>query len=78
MARAQHPGRTKAERAAIDDMGAGHTPRIHPDVLDRMLDAGIIVEISPEAKHGPGGTLIVRQFELSSWAHLAWCDWCSG
>ena len=43
--RPPHPGRTSAERRALDAIGCGQPPRCSPKTLKALLDAGLIVDV---------------------------------
>lgn len=62
-----HPGRTAAERAALDSIGCGnYTPKMTNRVRDTMLDAGLIEECG--LRGDP-----VRQFQMPVGVHMRWC-----
>lgn len=69
-----HPGRTKAERAALDKIGCGdrHPFAWKSPMRDRMLKAGLIVEIAPLILPGRF-TIRIRQFDMPISVHMQWC-----
>ncbi len=69
-----HPGRTKAERRVLDSIGCGKTTPYMTDRLrEKLLRDGLIVEIEPLILGHPPLTVRVRQFEMPTPVHMAWC-----
>lgn len=46
--RMTHPGRTSAERRALDAIGCGEPPRCSRKTLQALLDAELIVDVGSE------------------------------
>lgn len=74
--RTAHPGRTPAQRAALDAIGCGHPSPIMADrTRESLLSAGLIFEIAPREEPFIGGLkMTIRQFEMPTRIHMLWCD----
>ncbi len=73
---AKHPGKSAAQRRALDQIGCGnYSPIMAPKTRDAMLRDGLIVEL-PEAEVSFVGSLRmkVRQFEMPIPVHIRWCE----
>lgn len=76
--RAKHPGRTRAEQRVIDAIGGGNsTPYMRQDLRMKMLEDGLIVKLPDKIIPDRLGAIHVEQYDLPSWVHIAWCEWCS-
>ncbi|MBE7197745.1 MAG: hypothetical protein INR70_08085 [Parafilimonas terrae] len=72
--RMPHPGRTSAERRALDRIGCGEPPRCSPKTLRNMLDAGLIVEAGGQIRRDALGEYKIPNFEMPIPVHMAWCS----
>jgi hypothetical protein len=71
----KHPGRTPAQRPALDTIGSGNRSPLMADATrDALLNAGLIVELSPRHIGKPPFQAVVRQFEMPIPVHMAWCS----
>jgi hypothetical protein len=73
----KHPGRTKAQRAILDQVGCGENcPRGTRKVLDAMVDEGLLVRL-PDKVLGQDalGVIALPQFEMPIPVHYAWCSY---
>lgn len=70
-----HPGRTVAERRALDTIGCGKfSPAMAPKVRQRLLDAGLIVQCG-ERVVGTGWSAVrVPEYQMPIPVHMQWCD----
>ena len=70
----KHPGKTPAQRRALDQIGAGnYSPIMSDRTRDSMLGAGLIEELTPIIIQG----VRVRQFQMPIPVHMQWCSWCA-
>ncbi|MGA4553556.1 hypothetical protein [Methylorubrum aminovorans] len=73
--RPPHPGRTPAERRALDAIGCGDTlPAMHPKVRRNLLDAGLIEQTGTTARRDALGPYEVPQYEMPIPVHMQWCS----
>ncbi len=77
----KHPGKTPAQRRALDAIGCGnYSPIMANSTRDALLKAGLIVEISP--RHEKAGALwaavVIRQFQMPIPVHMQWCAAVAG
>ncbi|MHB2208264.1 hypothetical protein [Methylobacterium sp. CM6257] len=73
-ARMPHPGRTSAERRALDRIGCGEPPRCSPRTLRNLLDAGLIVEQGEEIRRDALGVYTVPSCAMPLAIHMQWCN----
>lgn len=73
--RMPHPGRTAAERRALDAIGCGNfTPPMAPKVRQRLLEAGLIVQCG-ERLIGRGPLAVrIPEYEMPIPVHFQWCS----
>ena len=72
-ARPPHPGRTSAQRRALDAIGCGEHPRCSPKTLKALLDAGLIVDVGTETRQDALGSYQVPAYAMPIPVHMAWC-----
>ena len=72
--RLPHPGRTSAERRALDRIGCGEPPRCSPKTLRNLLDAGLIVDVGTETRRDALGVYQIPKFAMPIPVHFAWCS----
>lgn len=72
--RMPHPGRTSAERRALDASGCGEPPRCSPKTLKAMLDAGLIVDAGGETHRDALGSYRVPSYAMPIPVHMQWCS----
>jgi hypothetical protein len=72
----KHPGKTKAERAALDAIGCGNnSPIMSNKVCNSLLSDGRIVELPEKLLPDRFFPVKIRQFEMSIPTHIEWCKW---
>jgi hypothetical protein len=73
--RPPHPGRTPAERRALDSIGCGRTtPTMHSKVRQNLIASGLIVQCG-ERVFGTGPSAIrVPEYEMPIPVHMQWCS----
>ena len=72
--RLPHPGRTSAERRALDRIGCGEPPRCSPKTLRNMLDAGLIIDQGGRVCRDALGTYTVPSYAMPLAVHYQWCS----
>lgn len=72
--RMPHPGRTSAERRALDRIGCGEPPGCSPKTLKAMLDAGLIVDQGGEVRRDALGSYRIPAYAMPIGVHFAWCS----
>jgi hypothetical protein len=72
--RLPHPGRTSAERRALDRIGCGEPPACSPKTLRNMLDAGLIVDVGTETRRDTLGSYRIPSYAMPIPVHFAWCS----
>lgn len=72
--RLPHPGRTSAERRALDRIGCGEPPGCSPKTLRNLLDAGLIVDVGTETRRDALGSYRVPSFAMPLPVHYQWCS----
>ena len=72
--RMPHPGRTSAERKALDRIGCGEPPRCSPKTLRNLLDAGLIVDQGRETRRDALGVYTVPSYAMPLPVHYQWCS----
>lgn len=72
----KHPGRTKAQREALDQIGCGnYSPRMAPRTRDAMLAAGLIQQCGERVVGRDGfGVIAIPEYEMTIPTHMAWCE----
>lgn len=75
----KHPGKTSAQKRILDEIGCGnHAPIMAKSTMARMLADGLIVEIGSRSEPFIGGLkMTIRQFDMPTPVHMAWCDFQS-
>ena len=74
-----HPGRTPAQRRVLDSIGCGnHSPIMMKATREAMLKVGLIVELPGREDIYAGMRMTIRQFDMPTPVHMAWCDAVSG
>lgn len=73
----KHPGKTEAQRRALDMIGCGnHSPWMPNKTRDVLLRDGLIVEITP-MYIGSGWTRAeIKQYGMPIPVHMQWCEAC--
>ena len=72
-ARPPHPGRTSAERRALDKIGCGQPPGCSPKTLKALIDAGMIEDPGGKIRQDALGSYRVPFYEMTIPVHMAWC-----
>ena len=72
--RMPHPGRTSAERRALDQVGCGEPPSCSPRTLRRLLDGGLLIDQGGEVRRDALGTSTVPSYAMPLPVHYAWCS----
>ena len=72
--RPPHPGRTSAQRRALDAIGCGQPPRCSPKTLKALLEAGLIEETGGEIRRDALGAYRVPTYEMPIPVHMQWCS----
>lgn len=72
--RMPHPGRTSAERRALDHIGCGEPPACSPKTLRNLLDAGLIVDVGGEVRRDALGSYTVPSYAMPVPVHFQWCS----
>ena len=73
-ARMPHPGRTSAERRALDRIGCGEPPACAQKTLRNLLDAGLIVDVGTETRRDALGSYRVPAYAMPIPVHFQWCS----
>lgn len=75
----KHPGKSKAQRRVLDEIGCGnYSPIADKRTIQRLLDDGLIEEMSPRRVPVFGNVCMeVRQFQMPLPVHLEWCCSCA-
>lgn len=71
--RPAHPGRTSAERRALDAIGVGEVPHCSPKTIKNLLDAGLIVKSGAHVRGDALGTYSVPFYSMPIPVHILWC-----
>ena len=76
MSSAHHPGKTPAQRRALDAIGCGdNCPPMARKTRESLLSAGLIVEIGQKALgRDRFGVIAIPQFEMPIPVHMQWCN----
>lgn len=72
--RMPHPGRTSAERRALDRIGCGEPPSCSPKTLKAMLDSGLIVDAGGETQRDALGAYTMPSYAMPIAVHYQWCS----
>ncbi len=73
--RPPHPGRTAAERRALDAIGCGNfTPAMAPKVRQRLLEAGLIVQCGERLIGRSPLAVRIPEYEMPIPVHFQWCS----
>ena len=72
--RMPHPGRTSAERRALDCIGCSESPRCSPKTLRSLLDAGLIVDVGTQTRRDALGSYRVPSYAMPIPVHFTWCS----
>ena len=72
--RMPHPGRTLAQRKALDRIGCGEPPRCSPKTIKALLDAGLIVDTGGKFCRDALGTYSVPSYAMPIPVHMQWCS----
>ena len=72
--RPPHPGRTSAERRALDKIGCGQPPGCSPKTLKALLDAGMIEDTGGQIRRDALGSYRVPFYEMTIPTHMQWCS----
>jgi hypothetical protein len=70
----KHPGRTAAQRRALDAIGCGnYAPIMARATRDALLRDGLI-EPAGERRIGTGAlAVVIQEFQMPISVHMAWC-----
>lgn len=73
--RVAHPGKTKAQRAALDAIGCGDpSPRMAPKTREALLAAGLIIECGERVLgRDRFGVIAIPQYGMPIPVHMQWC-----
>lgn len=70
----RHPGKTRAQRAALDKIGCGQTPFMHPKTEAALVKNGLIVKIGEQIIcQDRFGTVKAPVYEMPIPVHYQWC-----
>ena len=72
--RPPHPGRTSAERRALDKIGCGQPPGCSPKTLGAMIAAGMIEDTGGQMRRDALGSYRVPFYEMTIPTHMQWCS----
>ncbi|MCJ2124049.1 hypothetical protein [Methylobacterium sp. J-077] len=72
--RLPHPGRTSAERRALDRVGCGEPPGCSPKTLRRLLDDGLLIDQGGEVRRDALGPYRVPSYAMPLAIHYQWCS----
>ncbi|MEE7450001.1 hypothetical protein MRF4_20535 [Methylobacterium radiotolerans] len=72
--RPPQPGRTSAERRALDRIGCGEPPACSMKTLRNLLQAGLIVDVGTETRRDALGSYRVAAYAMPIPVHMAWCS----
>lgn len=72
--RLPHPGRTSAERRALDRVGCGEPPGCSPKTLRRLLDDGLLIDHGREVRRDALGIYTVPSYGMPIPVHYQWCS----
>ena len=72
--RMSHPGRTSAERRALDRIGCGEPPTCSQKTLRNMLDAGLIGDVGTKTRRDALGSYRVPSYAMPIPVHFQWCS----
>lgn len=72
----KHPGKTAAQRRALDEIGSGHfSPPMHPKTRDRLLAEGLIRSYGYKVVgRDRFGEIRIEEFEMPIPVHYQWCQ----
>jgi hypothetical protein len=73
-ARPTHPGRTPAERRALDRIGCGEPPACSRRILHNLLKAGLIVETVRKVRRDVLGRYDMPVYAMPIPVHMQWCS----
>ena len=69
-----HPGRTPAQRRALDLIGSGnHSPIMAPQTQDALLADGLIVSCGRRVIGSGWSAVRVEEFTMPLSVHMQWC-----
>jgi len=72
--RLPHPGRTSAERRALDRVGCGEPPGCSPKTLRRLLDDGLLIDQGGDVRRDALGAYTVPSYAMPLAVHYQWCS----
>lgn len=72
--RLPHPGRTSAERRALDRVGCGEPPGCSPKTLGRLLDDGLLIDQGRDVRRDALGIYTVPSYAMPIPVHYQWCS----
>ena len=73
-ARMSHPGRTSAERRALDKIGCGQPPGCSPKTLKTLINAGMIEDTGGVMRRDALGEYRIPFYEMTIPTHMQWCS----
>ena len=76
MSQTKHPGKTKAQRAALDAIGCGNfSPPMATSTKTALLSAGLIVKCG-QTIYGSGAFAVcIDQYQMPVPVHMQWCEY---
>lgn len=75
MSKIKHPGKTPAQRRALDQIGCGnHSPIMSKATRDALVKAGLIFHVCDKIIGSPPLTMRVAVYDMPIPIHMAWCD----
>lgn len=71
----KHPGKTKAQRQALDAIGCGQfSPRMAKKTRQALLDAGLIQEVGRKVLgQDRFGVIDIPEYQMPIPVHMQWC-----
>jgi len=77
MGETKHPGKSKAQRAALDEIGCGNcAPRMSPATRKALLDKGLIEQCGERIIcQDRFGTVTTPEYQMPIPVHYQWCSY---
>jgi hypothetical protein len=79
MTKTQHPcaGLTKRAREVFEQIAIGNDGAHHPQVIAKLLRAGLIEQHDEQVPSGIRGlSMTVHRYGVPLLVHMQWCAWC--
>jgi hypothetical protein len=71
----KHPGRTPAQRRALDAIGCGNeNPIMARSTRDALLRTGLVERLQARIIGGGGPSVRIERFDMPIPVHMAWCE----